>query len=105
MSAEWNLTIDSGTAQTVTITVTGVDLTGGSATYRARRGGPTGSTLIEKTEGSGITLADGSMTLTLAGSDSAHLDGDYWHAVEATTSGGVKQVTNHGTLSIRQRGV
>jgi len=79
-----------------------VDLTNASATWSmARRN--TSSALLTKTLGSGINVTDavnGVLQVSLDAADGASFEGDYYHELEVTLSGGAKRTVAYGTVTV-----
>lgn len=87
------------------------DLTGASATYAVFDLDPdTGASITEqfsKTIGSGITItsaAAGLLTITVLASNTAPLDGDYFHELQVTI-GSTTQTPFFGALRLRKDGI
>ena len=99
VAPEVQLALDQGESFTYSVT-TGVDLTGGSARYVARRGGPDGPIALELTEAAGITLNSTGLVITFDPTDTSRMRGNYWHALRATTAGGTVQGIFTGSLFV-----
>ena len=98
-----DISLDAGENHVHTVTVTGTNLVGGSAVYEVFRGGPSGALALRKTEASGITLANGSVTITYSPADTLRLDGAYFHRLRVVTAGGTEQTLFIGAFNVARR--
>lgn len=95
-----NDTVNQGSHRVITVTVTGLTLTGLSMTYVVAASA-TSSALVSKTVGSGLTISDGTHVLiSFAPSDTASLSGAYHHELRVTNGSSQTDLLFTGTLTV-----
>lgn len=82
-----------------------IDWVGGSANYYIRENDQYGDIVVMKTHASGIVMASGTLTISLNGTDTSTLSGDYWHGCAGIAYDGIRRTVGSGKLIIREHGL
>lgn len=101
-----NFEMYAGDTKTVTVTVSGVDLTGASVKWAAKKSIYNVEPDIYKETADGLMIAaSDSFVIALAPEDTAALVGSYYHEAEVTDAAGNVSTVMTGTVKIERSGV
>jgi hypothetical protein len=98
----------SGDSKTLSVAITDTDgqsvtLTGATCAYTIREAITSTTSLVTKaTGGNGITVSGSTVTITLSPSDTASLDGTYYHELQITDSSGHVSTAFQDVVSIKR---
>jgi len=97
----YNITIPQGTDQTLPFTIAGYDLTTFTAKLQARTSYGAPSAFVTLTNGSGITLSNGSFTITFTNTQTNSFPLGKWvYDLEITSGSGTVTRLLQGTLTV-----
>jgi len=97
----YNITIPQGTDQTIPFTITGYNLTTYTAKLQARTNYGASTAFVTLTNGSGITLGDGTFSLTFTNAQTNAMPLGQWvYDLEITSSTGKVDRVIQGSFTV-----